>query len=112
MFGAGHPCTASRRTWLSFSAKKAPEIALPGSYLIVESACSRLSPEPDRAQRRQAVGGFLADARGGDFSTLLALPDADVVLRADAAAVEASPALVSAGAPALVPEVHVALASR
>lgn len=63
-------------------------------------------PEADRARQRQVVGAFLTASRGGDFSALLALLDPDIVLRADAAAVEASLARASAGAPALAPEVH------
>jgi RNA polymerase sigma factor (sigma-70 family) len=64
------------------------------------------TPEADRARQREVVGAFLAASRGGDFSALLALLDPDVVLRADAAAVEASLARASAGAPTLAPEVH------
>jgi RNA polymerase sigma-70 factor (ECF subfamily) len=63
-------------------------------------------PEADRARQREVVGAFLAASRGGDFSALLALLDPDVVLRADAAAVEASQARASAGAPVLAPEVR------
>src|SRR5262249_1537960 len=47
-------------------------------------------PESDRERQRQVVGAFLAASRGGDFSALLAILDPDVVLRADAVAVEAS----------------------
>jgi RNA polymerase sigma-70 factor, ECF subfamily len=43
---------------------------------------------PDPARQRVVVEAFLAAARGGDMSALLALLDPDVVLRADAAAVE------------------------
>ena len=46
-------------------------------------------PESDLARQREVVGAFLAAARGGDFDALLALLDPDVVLRADAAAVQA-----------------------
>jgi RNA polymerase sigma factor (sigma-70 family) len=62
--------------------------------------------EADRARQREAVGAFLAAARGNDFSPLLAVLDPNVVLRADAAAVAASLARVSSGAPALAPEIH------
>jgi ketosteroid isomerase-like protein len=62
--------------------------------------------EADRARQREVVGAFLAAARGNDFSALLALLDPNVVLRADATAVAASLARVSAGAPALAPEIH------
>jgi RNA polymerase sigma-70 factor (ECF subfamily) len=62
--------------------------------------------EADRARQREVVGAFLAAARGNDFSALLAVLDPNVVLRADAAAVAASLARVSAGAPALAPEIY------
>lgn len=48
----------------------------------------------------------MAALRDHDFSALLALPDPEVVLRADAAAVAASLARAAAGAPALTPEMH------
>ena len=41
------------------------------------------APEADRARQRAVVEAFLAAARTGDFSALLALLDPDVVLRAD-----------------------------
>ena len=50
------------------------------------------TPEADRAHRREIVAAFLAAARGGDFSALLAVLDPDVALRADPAAVAASQA--------------------
>jgi RNA polymerase sigma-70 factor (ECF subfamily) len=56
------------------------------------------APARDRGRPRRP--------RGGDFSALLALLDPDIVLRADVAAVEASVARASAGAPALAPAVH------
>jgi RNA polymerase sigma factor (sigma-70 family) len=62
--------------------------------------------EADRARQREVIGAFLAAARGNDFSALLAVLDPNVVLRADAAAVAASLARVSAGAPALAPEIY------
>lgn len=43
-------------------------------------------PDPDRAGQRRVVDAFLSAARGGDFDTLLALLDPDVVLRADGGA--------------------------
>jgi hypothetical protein len=64
------------------------------------------SPEADRTRQREVVDAFLAASRGDDFSALLALLDSAVVLRADAAAVAASLARASAGAPALAPEIH------
>jgi RNA polymerase sigma factor (sigma-70 family) len=47
-------------------------------------------PEADRARQREVVGAFLAASQSGDFSALLAILDPNVVLRADAIAVEAS----------------------
>ena len=61
------------------------------------------NPEADRARQREVVGAFLAASQSGDVSALLAILDPDVVLRADAAAMEAS---VRAGAPALAPEIR------
>jgi RNA polymerase sigma-70 factor (ECF subfamily) len=64
------------------------------------------SADEDRARRRQIVDAFLAASREGDFEGLLAALDPEVVLRADAAAVEAAAARASQGAPVLVPEMH------
>jgi RNA polymerase sigma factor (sigma-70 family) len=51
---------------------------------------------PDGARQREIVGAFLAASKGGDFQTLLALLDPDVVMRSDpAAAAMGSPELVS-----------------
>jgi RNA polymerase sigma-70 factor (ECF subfamily) len=47
------------------------------------------TPDADVGRQRQVVDAFLAAARGGDFDALLALLDPDVVLRSDAAAVQA-----------------------
>src|SRR5262245_19017767 len=60
--------------------------------------------EADRVRQREVVGAFLAASRDGDFSALLAVLDPDVVLRADAAAVELSAARVAQGAPLLARE--------
>jgi RNA polymerase sigma factor (sigma-70 family) len=53
----------------------------------------RGAPSPDRAadlaRQREVATAFLAAARGGDFSALVALLDSDVTLTADAAAVPA-----------------------
>jgi RNA polymerase sigma factor (sigma-70 family) len=46
------------------------------------------APDMDRVRHREIVDAFLAASRGGDFDALLALLDPDVVLRADAAAVD------------------------
>lgn len=59
-----------------------------------------------RARQREVVEAFLSASRGGDFSALLAVLDPNVLLRADAAAVAASLARASEGAPELAPEVH------
>ena len=58
-------------------------------------AAPEIDAETDRARQREVVTGFLAAARGGDFDTLLAVLDPDIVLRADEAAVTmGSPKLV------------------
>ena len=50
----------------------------------------RGAPSPDRAsdlaRQREVAAGFLAAARGGDFSALVAVLDSDVTLTADATA--------------------------
>jgi len=46
------------------------------------------APDIDRNRQRKVVDAFLSASRGGDFDALLALLDPDVVLRADAAAVQ------------------------
>jgi ketosteroid isomerase-like protein len=63
------------------------------------------SPEADRVRQREVVDAFLTTSRHGDFSALLAVLDPDVVLRADAAAVTASVARASLGAPPLTSEI-------
>jgi len=60
-------------------------------------------PEADRARQREVVGAFLAASQSGDFSALLAILDPDVVLLADATAVEAS---ARANVPGVAPEVR------
>jgi len=45
------------------------------------------APDFDPARQRQVVDAFLAASRNGDFATLVALLDPDVVLRADSEAV-------------------------
>jgi RNA polymerase sigma-70 factor (ECF subfamily) len=59
--------------------------------------------EADRARQREIVTAFLAASQTGDFSALLAILDPDVVLRADASAVEAS---ARANVPGIAPEVR------
>jgi RNA polymerase sigma factor (sigma-70 family) len=61
------------------------------------------NPEADRVRQREVASAFLAASQSGDFSALLAILDPDIVLRADAAAVEAS---LRAGVPGFAPEVH------
>ena len=62
-------------------------------------------PEADRARRREVVAAFLAASRNGDLAALLAILDPDVVLRADAAAVQASIARAGQDGPVLAPEI-------
>jgi ketosteroid isomerase-like protein len=47
------------------------------------------SPEADFARQREVVDAFFAASRDGDFDTLLAVLDPDVVLRIDGGAVRA-----------------------
>jgi RNA polymerase sigma-70 factor (ECF subfamily) len=63
-------------------------------------------PEADRARLREVVGAFLAASRSGDFAALLAILDPDIVLRADATAVEASVARAGRGVPVLAREIR------
>jgi RNA polymerase sigma factor (sigma-70 family) len=63
-------------------------------------------PDTPAAEQRRLVAAFLAAARHGDFAGLLALLDPDVVLRADAVAVEMAAARASAGAPELHEEIR------
>jgi len=59
--------------------------------------------EADRARQREIISAFLAASQSGDFSALLAILDPDVVLRADASAVQAS---ARANVPGVAPEVR------
>jgi RNA polymerase sigma-70 factor, ECF subfamily len=63
-------------------------------------------PDADRTRQREVVSAFMAASRDGDFAALLALLDPNVVLRADAAAVQMSLARQAQGAPSLVPQTH------
>jgi RNA polymerase sigma-70 factor (ECF subfamily) len=63
-------------------------------------------PDSSAPAPRQVVAAFLAAAHHGDFAGLLRLLDPDVVLRADAVAVEMATARASAGAPTLGPEIR------
>jgi RNA polymerase sigma factor (sigma-70 family) len=58
-------------------------------------------PDADLARQRAVVDAFFAAARDGDFTTLLAMLDPDVVLRADAAAVRAGAPAGARGAAAV-----------
>jgi RNA polymerase sigma factor (sigma-70 family) len=58
-------------------------------------------PDASAGTQREVVAAFLAAARQGDFTELLRLLDPDVVLRADAVAVEMAAGRESAGAPVL-----------
>lgn len=59
------------------------------------------SPEADLTRQWEVVHAFLAAARGGDFSALLAVLDPDVVLRADNGASPTGAAQEIRGAPAV-----------
>jgi RNA polymerase sigma-70 factor, ECF subfamily len=63
-------------------------------------------PEADRARRREVVAAFLAASRNGDLAALLGILDPDVVLRADATAVQASIARAGQDGPVLAPEIR------
>jgi len=63
-------------------------------------------PEADRARRREVVAAFLAASRNGDLAALLAILDPDVLLRADATAVQASIARAGQDGPVLAPEIR------
>jgi RNA polymerase sigma-70 factor, ECF subfamily len=62
----------------------------------------RGAPGPDRAadiaRQREVASAFLAAARGGDFSALVALLDSDVTLTADAFAIPAGKPMLLQGA--------------
>jgi RNA polymerase sigma-70 factor, ECF subfamily len=58
-------------------------------------------PDPDRTRQWEAVDAFLAAARGGDLSGLVAVLDPDVVLRADVGAAPAGASAVVRGARAV-----------
>lgn len=62
--------------------------------------------ETPAAAQREVVAAFLAAAHGGDFAGLLRLLDPEIVLRADAVAVEMAAARASAGAPPLRAEMR------
>jgi RNA polymerase sigma-70 factor (ECF subfamily) len=64
------------------------------------------TPEADRARQREVVGAFLAASQSGDFAALLAILDPEVVLRADAPAVQASVAFAGPNVPVLAPEIR------
>jgi RNA polymerase sigma factor (sigma-70 family) len=59
------------------------------------------APDPDLARQRDVVDAFFLAARGGDFDTLVALLDPDVVLRADFGARRPAASTVIHGAAAV-----------
>ena len=59
------------------------------------------APDPDLARQRAVVDAFFAAARGGNFDTLVALLDPDVVLRADFGARHPAASRVIRGAAAV-----------
>jgi RNA polymerase sigma factor (sigma-70 family) len=59
------------------------------------------SPDPDLARQREVVDAFFRAARGGDFESLVALLDPDVVLRADRGARRPAASRVIRGATAV-----------
>ncbi len=61
-------------------------------------------PDTSATTQRDVVAAFLAAARHGDFAGLLRLLDPNVVVRADAVAVDMATARAAAGAPALTAE--------
>ena len=75
--------------------------------------CSRTRPSPTKPPPpTRGVAAFLAAARHGDFAGLVRLLDPDVVVRADAVAVEMATARASSGAPALSREMYGVTRSR
>jgi RNA polymerase sigma-70 factor (ECF subfamily) len=67
-------------------------------------------PDTGRSGQREIVEAFLAAARGGNFTALLAVLDPEIVLRADSVAVQMSAAGRAGDAPPLQPEVRGATA--
>lgn len=63
-------------------------------------------PGASAEMQREVVAAFLSAAHEGDFAALLRLLDPDVVLRADAVAVDMAARRASAGAPELSPEIR------
>jgi len=59
------------------------------------------APGADLARQREVVDAFLAASRDGDFASLLALLDPDVVLRSDEAAVRVGASQLLGGAAAV-----------
>lgn len=63
-------------------------------------------PDTAATTQRDAVAAFLAAAREGDFTRLVELLDPDIVLRADAIAIENANARASKGAPTIGEELR------
>jgi RNA polymerase sigma-70 factor (ECF subfamily) len=59
------------------------------------------APDPDLARQRAVVDAFFQAARGGDFDSLVALLDPDVVLRADFGARRPAAPVLTRGAAAV-----------
>ncbi len=64
------------------------------------------APDTSDAVQREVVSAFLAAARHGDFAALLRVLDPDVVVRADAMAIEMADARANEGAPVLSEEMR------
>ncbi len=68
--------------------------------------CREEDQDGDRRRRSKLVAAFLAAARHGDFTALLAVLDPDVALRADTVAVRMAIARQAQGAPPLSEEIR------
>jgi RNA polymerase sigma factor (sigma-70 family) len=64
------------------------------------------TPDPDLSRQREVVNAFLAAARDGDFESLVATLDPDVVLRIDRGALRPTVAAEVRGAQAVVAQVR------
>ncbi len=69
-----------------------------------------VDPAADRGRAREVVDAFLAASRAGDFDALVAVLAPDVVVRADALAVDTAAANQWGGAPPLAREIRGAAA--
>ena len=80
----------------------APDGPVPDGSVSAGAVAGGPASAADRARQRAVVTAFQAAAQEGDFDTLLALLDPDVVLRADAGASPLGPPALLRGAPAVV----------